>query len=77
MLADALRIAAVGGVVGLLAAWLLTRLLADMLVEVRAADPVSYAAALAPLTAVVLVAALRPSLRVARQDPMASLRSDG
>ena len=77
MLADAVKIAAVGGAAGLLGAWALTRLLADMLVDVEPLDPVSYGAALGLLTVVVLVAALQPSLRVARQDPAASLRAEG
>lgn len=77
MLGSALRVLLVGAAVGLVAAWGFTRLLGGLLVEVGAADPFSYAAALAVLATVALAAALAPSLRAARRDPLDALRDEG
>jgi putative ABC transport system permease protein len=54
-----------------------SRLLTGLLVEVRASDPLTYGAAAALLAAVALLAALAPSLRAARGNPVEALRSDG
>ncbi|HSM61215.1 MAG TPA: ADOP family duplicated permease [Longimicrobiales bacterium] len=77
MLGSALRVVLVGAAVGLVAARGFTRLLDGLLVEVGAADPFSYAAALAVLATVALAAALVPSLRAARRDPLDALRDEG
>jgi hypothetical protein len=50
--------------------------LAGMLFNVSAHDPFSYAVVFAVVTVVSLVAALVPSLRAARVDPVTALRAD-
>lgn len=77
MLGGALRVIIAGAAVGLFGAWAFTRLVASFLVGVEAIDPLTYAGALVLLTAVALLAALLPSLRAARQDPLEALRSEG
>ena len=76
MLGGALRVVAAGVAAGLLAAYGFSRLLTSLLVEVRGVDPLTYGAAALLLTAVALLAALAPSLRAARKDPLEGLRSE-
>ncbi len=74
MLTSALQVVGVGAFVGLFGAWAFSRLLDGFLVDVGAADPVSYGAAVLLLSVVAVAAALGPSLRAARQDPLEALR---
>lgn len=63
-----------GAALGLLGAWLGSRLLESLLFEVRAHDPVLLGLALAVLLAVAFVAAWLPARRAMRVDPMVALR---
>jgi predicted permease len=72
----ALRLAATGLITGLAASALATRYLRAQLFEVAAADPVTYAVAIALFTAVAIGAALVPAARAARTDPMEALRAE-
>jgi ABC-type antimicrobial peptide transport system permease subunit len=71
---QALRLAAFGIGIGLIAAFALTHLLSSMLFGVSAADPVSYLAVVGLLLAVVVVACYVPARRAMRVDPMVALR---
>jgi predicted permease len=76
MLGGALRVVGAGVAVGLLTAYAFSGLLTSLLVEVDAADPLTYVAAAALLTGVASLASLGPSLRAARRDPLEALRSE-
>ena len=71
---EVMLLGAVGGVVGLAAAWWLTRFFANQLYGVEPTDPASIAAAVGLLASVAIVAAWQPSTRAARIDPMTALR---
>lgn len=70
----AVRLTLIALVVGLLGAAVFARLLVALLYRVTASDPGTYIAVSAGLLAVALIAALIPSVRAARVDPMLALR---
>lgn len=76
VLAQSGRVAVSGIVLGLLGAFALTRLMGAVLYGVSALDPLSFAAAPAILTAVVLVATWIPARKASRVDPVVALRSE-
>jgi predicted permease len=63
-----------GAVLGLLGAWLCSRLLESLLFQVRAHDPLLLGVALLILLAVAFLAAWLPARRAMRVDPMVALR---
>ena len=71
-----MRLAIVGVVLGLGAAFLLTRLIASLLFGVKAWDPVAFIAAPLILTAVALLAVWLPATRAAKLDPVQALREE-
>jgi len=71
-----LRLAAIGLLVGAVAALATTRFLAGMLFGIGAADPVTFIAIPAILALVALVASWLPARRAARVDPMIALRGE-
>jgi ABC-type antimicrobial peptide transport system permease subunit len=72
----ALGIVTAGAVLGLLGALGTTRLLGQLLFDVRATDPLTYAGVLAAALLVGVVAAWTPARRATRIDPVAALRDD-
>jgi predicted permease len=71
-----LKFAAVGVVLGALAAQALQRVVASQLYGVTTADPLTILVVVAGLLAVCLLACWVPALRAARVDPMVALRSE-
>ena len=76
VMGGATALAGIGLALGLLAASLLTNLLAGMLYDVEPLDPVSFAGSAVVFVAVVALASLVPARRAASIDPVASLRAE-
>jgi predicted permease len=65
-----------GVMIGLAAAFLLTRLIRSLLFGVEATDPITFAGISLLLAMIALVASYIPAQRAARIDPLLSLRSE-
>jgi putative ABC transport system permease protein len=76
VLVRALRLAALGVALGLLAAVLLTPKVEDLLFGVPARDPVTFTTVAAVLLLVALSAAVLPARRASAVDPMVALRTE-
>jgi hypothetical protein len=74
ILGESGRLAAVGAALGLLLAFVVSRLLADLLYGVSTFDPFVFAGVALALGAVAVVASLVPAWRASRLDPLAALR---
>ena len=72
----AVKLVAVGLVLGLAAAWYASVLLQSLLFEVAPHDAYSYAAAAAVLLLAAVIASLVPALRAARINPIQALRHE-
>jgi predicted permease len=76
VLGDAMRVVAMGAILGAAGALVAGRLLASQLFGVKPVDPVSLAVAAAVLVSVGAIAALLPAVRAARIDPVKALRAE-
>ena len=70
------RLAAVGVAAGIVGALALTRLMASLLFSITPGDPVTFAAVIVLMIAVVLLACYMPALRAMRVDPIVAVRSE-
>jgi predicted permease len=70
------RVVLVGVVIGVAAAIASTRFMTALLYEVRAVDPIVFAAMSAMMIAIGVLASYVPARRASRVDPIESLRSD-
>ncbi len=71
-----LRLTMIGVLAGLIGAFVSTRLLASLLFEVSAANPLAFVLPAALLVAVTVLAAYLPARRAASIDPMRALRAE-
>jgi len=69
-----MRLTGIGALIGLAAAFGLTRLLASLLFGVKTSDPLTYIAVALTLSVVALLACGIPALRASRIDPVIALR---
>jgi len=76
VVSEALRLLLAGTAIGLVAAWVLGRVVKVMLFGIEPADPLSTVSAILVLGAAALFAAWIPARRAARVDPMRALRWD-
>ena len=76
ILAQTLRLAAIGMALGTAAAWALARGMSGLLFDVSETDPAAFFAMLLILAAVAAVAGYLPARRAARIDPMLALRAE-
>ena len=65
----------VGVALGLIAAWLATRVVVSMLFDVSRLDPLTYFSVIVILTAVSAIACGLPAMRAARVDPASTLKA--
>jgi hypothetical protein len=70
------RVAVAGLIVGLIAAFGLTRVLDSLLYDVSSTDPLTYVAMAALLLCVAMLATYIPARRAARLDPLEGLRAE-
>ena len=69
-------LAVVGGILGLIGAALLTRVMASMLFGVSTTDAVTFSIVPLILVATAMVASYIPALRATRVDPVVALRDE-
>jgi putative ABC transport system permease protein len=72
----ATRLAAIGGIIGVVAAFFATRSLGALLYGVSASDPLTYVTVPLVFLVVALAASYAPALRATRVDPVNALRAD-
>jgi ABC-type antimicrobial peptide transport system permease subunit len=71
-----MMLAAVGLAIGLPSAWLLSRVLSNLLFEISPRDPITFAIVAGVLGIVSLFACALPAWRVTRVDPLKVLRME-
>jgi ABC-type antimicrobial peptide transport system permease subunit len=70
-----LKLVSMGMMLGLAAAFLLTRVLASLLFGISATDPITFIGISLVLLAVAILASYIPALRATKVDPIIALRA--
>lgn len=73
---SALRVASLGGAIGVVGALVLTRFMGSVLYGVTPTDPPTYGITAAVLVAITFVASYLPARRASRVDPLHSVRAE-
>jgi putative ABC transport system permease protein len=76
MVGKGLFLSVIGIAIGLFVSFLVTRLLASMLVEVKPTDPVTFASVAGLFLVIAVLASWLPALRAAGLDPTTALRNE-
>jgi len=76
MVGKGLYLTAIGIAIGLVVAFIVTRVLATMLVEVKPTDPVTFAAVAVLFLVIAFLASWLPAIRAAGLDPTTALRNE-
>jgi putative ABC transport system permease protein len=74
ILGQGVRLALIGVVIGVVAAFILTRLMASQLFQVSSTDPLTFIGVATGLVLVAMAACYIPALRASKVDPMVALR---
>lgn len=74
VLGQAVRLAGIGLLIGIVGAFAPTRTMSSLLFSVKASDPVSFAIACVILVAVALLAGFIPARRATKVKPVVALR---
>ena len=72
---ESLTLVALGALLGIPAAWAVTRLLSGFLLGVTSGDPLAYVGAMLVLGAVTILASWIPARRASRVDPVVALKT--
>jgi len=75
VMAQGVRLAIMGASAGVVGALIVARLMSGLLFGVAAADPLTFAAALALLTSIAFAGCYLPARRALRVDPVMTLRA--
>jgi ABC-type antimicrobial peptide transport system permease subunit len=76
VLADGVRVVALGLVLGAIVALAFANRITPLLYHISGKDPVTYAGVVVVLFAVAVVASLAPAIRASRVDPNVALRAE-
>jgi putative ABC transport system permease protein len=76
ILTQGAKLTLLGVAVGLIAAWSLTRVLGNLLFEVKATDPATFLSISLLLVSIALLACFFPARRALGVDPMVALRAE-
>ena len=76
VLRGGVRLTAIGSLIGLVGAFVMTRSVSALLFEISPLDPVSYFAAVALLGLLSVCACLVPAWRASRVDPIIAMQSE-
>jgi predicted permease len=73
---QALKLTAIGGSVGLVAAIVLARLISDLLFGISPLDPIAFGATVAALVLITIVASYVPARRATQINPVVALKTE-
>jgi putative ABC transport system permease protein len=73
---QSMRVALLGAVVGIVAAFAVTRLMSTLLYGVSSTDPATFLIASTVLSGAALLASFVPARRATRVDPVTALRAE-